>query len=758
MSGDALRAHADRFLAVATRHPECRHGRITEVTDEHASIELDFNVEMPQHMKVDGVAPNGVSRSETATVILGPFYPWSTPAFYLRPDFPRDLPHLQPDPPDVPPRPCLIDGSQNEYFFQFGLIEAGIFHLVHQLVLWLQRAAEGTLIDPKHGWEPALRRDLSHLLVIDAEACRAMVDRQGGYRFLRAGFYRSGHEDARLSSGAAAIVQARLDTVPLKRGDKELLTSRPEEDGASGNTVCCVIWPDKKPSGDLLVCDRYIPETVTTLGALCYRADELGCRRGLDAFLSSLERFFHGYGLTSPVPIVIVLCARRPFHLVGSSSNIEILPYIVELRADPKRTSLFAAGDDEPVAPAMQLDVANPVLLRRISGVPETGSVAILGCGSVGSKMAMHLARAGIQIPVVSDSNVLAPHNMARHALARPGVTVSKAAELARELTHLGQYPQVHDSDLVVDLTTNKGLRTVLPKGAAYAVNTTASLGVREALSYLSPKDVRPRLAEAALFGQGHGGFLLVEGAGHNPTLCDLVAELYATVDSDRLRRLLFDRAYGLAEIQIGQGCGSLTMPMTDMRLSAMTAALTEVLVETIQEDTSDGLITVGTTAQQSPDTHWHRQSVPPFEVIPIESAEDWTLRISQRVLDQIRQEMGCYPKVETGGVMIGTCSARLKVITVVDLLPAPSDSLRSAEHFTLGTSGLKKAIKARHRTSGGTLFDVGTWHSHLADQGPSPLDCQTARELAAARPPPSVLLIATPGRLYALVHTASLP
>src|SRR5690606_16529743 len=134
MSGDDLRAHADRLLAVATRHPQCRGGRIAEVTDIRATVQLDLTVEMPQHMKVDGVSPNGVRRTETAEAVLGPTYPWSSPTFYLRPDFPRDLPHLQPGPPDAPPRPCLIDGDQREYFFQFGLVEAGIFHLVHQLV------------------------------------------------------------------------------------------------------------------------------------------------------------------------------------------------------------------------------------------------------------------------------------------------------------------------------------------------------------------------------------------------------------------------------------------------------------------------------------------------------------------------------------------------------------------------------------------------------------------------------------------------
>ena len=268
--------------------------------------------------------------------------------------------------------------------------------------------------------------------------------------------------------------------------------------------------------------------------------------------------------------------------------------------------------------------------------------------------------------------------------------------------------------------------------------------------------ELKPRLVEAALFGLGRGAFLLVEGADHNPTLCDLVAELYATVNSARLRRLLFDRAYGLSEVQIGQGCSSLTMPMTDMRLSAMTAGLSEVLLDAMQLEQADGRIIVGETAETGPDSTWSQWAVAPFEVIPIESSEDWTLRISQRVLEQIRREIGRYPKVETGGVIIGTCSARLKAVTVVDLLQAPPDSVRTASRFILGTSGLKKAIAERHRDSGGTLFDVGTWHSHLDDQGPSPLDRRTARELAEERPPPAVLLIATPRQLSAIMHIGS--
>src|SRR4051794_2451958 len=127
MAGNDLRGHAERFLAAAQRHNECLGGRIVSVEEDGARVELDLNVEMPLHIKVDGVSPNGVRTVETVSVWLWPSYPWSSPSFYLRADFPRNLPHIQPGSLSELPRPCLIDGNQREYFFQFGLVELGVF-------------------------------------------------------------------------------------------------------------------------------------------------------------------------------------------------------------------------------------------------------------------------------------------------------------------------------------------------------------------------------------------------------------------------------------------------------------------------------------------------------------------------------------------------------------------------------------------------------------------------------------------------------
>ncbi|TIW50068.1 MAG: hypothetical protein E5V60_35170, partial [Mesorhizobium sp.] len=78
-----------------------------------------------------------------------------------------------------------------------------------------------------------------------------------------------------------------------------------------------------------------------------------------------------------------------------------------------------------------------PALLRAVSAAPSYPPFSLVGCGSVGSKTALHLARAGAQILAVSDSNELRPHNMARHALVRPPLPWPKAFELSDELALL---------------------------------------------------------------------------------------------------------------------------------------------------------------------------------------------------------------------------------------------------------------------------------------------------------------------------------
>jgi hypothetical protein len=745
---------------VALSHPECLDGELLDEKNGRQYIRIEMNVEMPLAMKANGISGSGVRVREPVLVAIGGNYPWASPTFYLRPDFPRSFPHLQPGTAEDLPRPCLVDGPQDEFFLQFGLVEYGIFHLVEQLAVWLRKAAICNLIDPVQGWEPIFRRTFADMLVFDAEAARAPIAKSGGWTVWKAMFGRNGSANDVLGDGASCWLRSDGEATPLKQkaNDDGFSTQQIDAGRTGGYSVIALIGPDKLPSGKPRISADYYPESVTCVADLAARAAELGCTRGLDGFLASLERSFAGLLLPAPIPIGIVFGARRPCHLIGTKSDIELLPYVVEIRANRKRSSLFALGGAEPAAPAVHHQALTSSLLQTVSDAPARPAIALLGCGSVGSKLAFHAARSGQAVVAVSDNGRLQAHNMARHALGAEHLGDLKAEALARELVALGQQTLAHSHELADGLRDGARRKLSLPSAARLAINATASLSVRESLTMAGDHHRSMGFVEAALVGRGRGAYLLADGRGHNPNHCDLIAELYATLrPEDPMSHLMFDPDQGLSPIQIGQGCGSFTMPMDDARLSGMTAGLAHEIARAQNKPSRDGLIVTATSDDDSPATIWTRQVVPPFETVAIDGSDGWTLRISSRVADRIRAEAKAHGRVETGGIMIGLASARLKTLTVVDLLDAPPDSQRSASLFVLGTQGLHAAIAQRHADSGSSLFDVGTWHSHLADVRPSPTDWRTADDLAVGRTPPSVLLISTPRRFHALVSKRDL-
>ncbi|WP_201722252.1 ThiF family adenylyltransferase, partial [Sulfitobacter sp. HI0023] len=68
-----------------------------------------------------------------------------------------------------------------------------------------------------------------------------------------------------------------------------------------------------------------------------------------------------------------------------------------------------------------------------------------LGCGSLGSKIAMHLARSGRAPISVIDNDTMEPHNYARHSCLPYSADLdsmfysSKAGEFAHDVSKLAQ-------------------------------------------------------------------------------------------------------------------------------------------------------------------------------------------------------------------------------------------------------------------------------------------------------------------------------
>jgi len=719
-------------------------------------VDVDIRLGLPNAWIADGLSPNGVRAIEPVTLIFPASFPLRAPTIWLRRDFGRSLAHVQPGDPAERPEPCIVDGRPTELLHQEGL--AGI---LNQLVLWLENAALGSLIDPKQGWEPVRRDDVGGFVVADAAALRASVSRDAGSITCRFDFAVFTHDDSNRSV-YGKVDPNRVSVNPDAVGGLLTTNKLSTPTLRVGMSLAIIAWPGKTSSGKLIITDTYQPEMVTDFGALMERAALYGCDRPLNDAVNWLKKCAAEYSLKRSYPLAVILCARRPFNVIGSDSPIEICPYVMDIGPG----TLLAQDDKTPVQPVGHRHAITADLLSTLSGaglVPMQW--ALIGCGSLGSKIALHLARAGRAPSTVVDNAYLSPHNAARHALI-PEVSItplnwitSKASAIAKAIQGLGQTSSDVARDVVAVLRDRAATKKHFPKKAWGIVNTTASLVVREALGSVGSDIALPRVIEASLFAKGRLGLLTIEGPDRNPNALDLMAETYSLARADDcLRGIMFEPGNNLARMAIGEGCGSPTMVMSDARVSMFAAPMAEAILQ-MQDGAlpaDDGRILVGQLAPDGLGLSWTAHAVAPVIAVGVEDTDAWSVRISRRVADAIAADIGRWPGVETGGILMGRISEAAHTFYVTDVLPAPADSVRSAHEFLLGIQGARNLISSFAESCGYSLFCLGTWHSHLVPSGASGTDRRTTSAVALARLAPSILLIHTPAGFMALLADAA--
>ncbi|MDD1528929.1 thiamine biosynthesis protein ThiF [Bradyrhizobium sp. WBOS7] len=729
-----------RALRLIEAHPSVE--RVTaeriEGNDAIRAI-VEIRTELPNAWRAAGVSPSGVRAVEPVTFIFTAGYPLGAPLIRLRADFNRSHPHIQPSRNGGPPEPCLVAGSPREV-----LRVRGIGGLFEQLVDWLDKAAMAQLIDPEHGWEPVRRDGIDDVIVADPTWLTGLPTREGGCSVFPAWYY--AYREATLSTYRIGIPRAA--PVPLgPRFAGEWRYAPVGDDGQTGNAHALIAWSGKLPTGRPFVADRYLPETVTTIDELLKRAAELGCREFLEPKLGILQERVSQSKLKEKQPIAVILLARRPFEVIGTTSPIEICPYVVELRGG----EALSSGSGKLVRTATHRDEISPELLRRAAG--DDGQAlrpwTLLGCGSIGSKLAVHLARSGRGPAALIDDGILQPHNFARYATLPSDTKVEsfwsipKAHYLAEALATLKQPTVPHVVDVVARAFDDQSIAPLVARNSFAVVNTTGSASVREALVLPGVTVDRPRVVEACMLGIGSVGLMSVEGPAANPSATDLICEAYRLIHSDpTLRNEVFNTK--AEAIAIGQGCAAITMPLSDGRLSSFAAPMSEH-IRRLQRDglPETGEVLVGSLAADGLNQIWHRKDIRPRIVVG--DGTDSVVRLSPEVDDTIRREVAARRGSETGGIILGRYLDVANVFHVVGTMPAPPDSKFSRDEFVLGTEGLRPMLEDLIEGSGGALYALGTWHNHLVPSGPSGKDVKTAALLSIRQYFPLLMLIHTP-------------
>jgi hypothetical protein len=713
----------ERAIRALHSHPQIDSVGTPRESDGETAVDIVVRVNLPSRWAAEGRTPKGVRAAEPVTAVFPAAYPRRAPRFYARSDFDRSLAHVQPGPSTGPVQPCISEGSPTELFHQLGLLL-----LVDHLVAWLEKAALGTLIDPDQGWEPVRRDTLDDTVIADIDHVRSLVKAAGGFAFLKFDY---------LVAADRYMGEVSADgfpTIQIARGTGE----NPWNKIRHGRGPALVVWPGSDSTGQPLVADAYYPETVVDLRSLKERAKLYGCDAALESGLASLSQFLGKQ--RRAFAAAVLLCARRPFHLIGSQSSIEVSPYIVRVEVP----GMFPSGDDTPVSPAAHRHAITPHLLRKMSGDNPNvtpPAVTLLGCGSLGSKIALHLARRGAAPVVAVDDANLSPHNAARHALIPSAETqmwwwTSKAAALAHAIEGLAQRTDPQHGDITEAAGDANAFARLIGRKTQYVVNTTATLAVAESLAAVRARD--PRVLDVAVMHGGAIGTFAMEGEQRNPDVGDLMSETYRRLSTGELA------GSAAAPASIGEGCSSVTMTMSDARISMFAAPMSELVAKFTKAPPRGGVLMVGRVGDDDVSLTWERIEVSPVTVVRLEGTSS-VARVAAHVTRQIEAEVARWPNVETGGVLMGRYSEVADAFYVTDVIEAPPDSTRSASAFVLGTDGLAAQINDYIARRNGTLYCLGTWHSHLKAEGASGTDRNTATILAQARIAPSLLLIHTP-------------
>lgn len=700
-------------------------------------VETDWAVKLPNMFRKQGVSDTGVRQIETVYWRFPLEYPQRAPSPRLRSDFPTNLPHLNPYTVGELVYPCISESSLEDLLHSMGL--PALFDATYQ---WLNNAAANELHCPVQGWERVRRNNTKGLIYADTHAIRADLDTSTDVvKFYNYRYYRLGSSgDLLMGELITPSLGASNTALKKKYLGIDTHTSIRNSPGVLFRTEVGKVF------------DEYRPETVHDFSSLRDFAKYLGLEHAFDA------RLKHILTISSPQSMqkqdkaaveefMVTFAVKRPFNLIGTESLWELLAYRVSYSKEHEEI----ISGKSAVRPTQLIERSCPQLLQAVSGEKVEGPIklGLLGCGSLGSKVALHLAKSGCYQFELVDNDYFSSHNNARHGLIVSdfsSLCFSKSQLLHRHLSSLNVESKPIDKDIRT-MGDNGGFS--LNKKTDYVLDTTASLSVRYYLSHHCTL-LHGRLIQSTLYGKSAMAAVAIEGDSRSVRADDIAAFVNTLcIGNEQIKEAMYG-GNGPRPNHFGEGCGSVTTTMNDIDISLMSAAVSSRVNAHIKHssEATNGILHIGTIDHSSLDMGWAIYRFPPTLIIPRNNGYDWNVRVLGTVVQKIEELSNKDLTLETGGIIAGQICHLSKTIYVNYLIDLPKSSVRTRDLFILYTEGLSDEFERIHEMTNGQITFLGTWHSHTSATPPSKIDKNSLRDLQLNYDLPIVMLTYTGGHI----------
>jgi proteasome lid subunit RPN8/RPN11 len=735
-------------------------------------IPLEVEVDLPSRGPVGDVDIR--AREPIFLRLHRKHYPYQAPStFSNRRDFPAEyLPHLNSTLPGTASNFCLHRGSLNNWFAEHTIVD-----LVKRVQTWLRDAVGDRLMRPEDGFEETRIPTVLGYGIFEPASIREKAYRHwrlhqgsGGFCFLWYQLLNNSSQEPLIGTNTYAIrlftsLQGDMLDKPLELSQKinmfhkELGSAKVDVERMLFGVLA---WPAQDR-----ICSRFFGHLPDTLRAFLTWAEALGIplTEALTTYLASDLQLFGGVPVTLIVP--------RPQHMIRTDSTLEILNF-----------NVIAGGEHWPKEGQWDLDATvysmghrAPLTLHRareISSQPSgenLGPLLFLGCGAIGSKLILHLARSGQANMSIIDYDDLSPHNLVRHALVSDSLGVNKAEGIKKviEGMYYADTSSLHLEAIKISATEMLLGDQDLLSRHTWLIDSSASPMLLNLLSHLHLPDTlaccRGEIADA-----GRLGFLSVEGYSRNPRLDDLQVLLFdLAIDNPMLSRWLRrnqqerEELVGsvLEDIYIGLSCSSETMRLSDEIVSLHSSAFATGFRKVANQDPQKrlGKLQISYFSEAS-DLLFSVQSltVNPITHLSARNNPRWEIRFRHGLDQDMKRFLHRTAPNETGGLLIGLINQKRRIIYVTRILPAPADSKSSPYAFVRGIKDIPSQVLTIQEKTGGILGYVGEWHTHpMGGPNLSDVDMETVEKIKRhldSIPLPTHITVVTRRGIYPHVFT----
>lgn len=519
-----------------------------------------------------------------------------------------------------------------------------------------------------------------------------------------------------------------------------------------------------------IAADAWDPYRLAAPGTLeRLRSERTGIERGYWWFLPSEPQPFHdGGGLLRELapladdgnawPLVsgalkgAASTSRRHFMGLcypGRHSGVEWLMLIVDSREEPSGIIQTEAEkrrifEQSKVYDVRVQSVRPSDLQLRNCGVVDPGiggkTVALLGLGALGSKVAEMLGQAGVGRFLLADIDRLSTGNVTRHVGGIHEFGATKARVVMSRLLEINPALEFdEDSALLGSLTASRERLSQFMATADLVVSTVADESVESVINEVAVQGGKPVLYARALRKGSLGRVFLVRPGADACKAC--LAEYARSSRAGGPAPADWIDVPEAPDDAVLHECGRPVIPASAVDLSFVATLAARAALDFLEggADAHNHWIwsrpeSSGIDARLSAPLSTFAGTVPRSPRCPVCNEPEVTeIVIPDSVLNEMHAMTEASLDRETGGVLIGFVDGERRAVVVRATGPGPN-AVRTATRFERDIEFTQQELDRAAAELGDRGVYLGEWHSHLvAVPRPSPTDITSLYGIAVA-------------------------